>query len=66
MFIPPAPAPVPDLRIDPNILRSTWQIIAEARKSLGVFRARGGPGLLAFSRNGHQSTSIDSVSATAS
>jgi acyl-[acyl-carrier-protein]-phospholipid O-acyltransferase/long-chain-fatty-acid--[acyl-carrier-protein] ligase len=39
LFIPPAPAPVPDLRIDLNILRSTWQIIGEARKGLGVFRA---------------------------
>ncbi len=39
LFIPPAPAPAPDLRIDPNILRSTVAIIQEARKGIGVFRA---------------------------
>ncbi len=38
-FIPPAPAPAPELRIDPNVLRSTAGIIREARKGLGVFRA---------------------------
>ncbi len=39
LFIPPAPAPAPDLRIDPNIVRSTVEIIQEARKGVGVFRA---------------------------
>lgn len=36
-FIPPAPAPMPALAIDPNIFRATWNIVQHDRKNPRVF-----------------------------
>jgi acyl-[acyl-carrier-protein]-phospholipid O-acyltransferase/long-chain-fatty-acid--[acyl-carrier-protein] ligase len=37
LLIPAAPATAPGLRIDPNIARSTWQILSAARRGRGVW-----------------------------
>ncbi len=38
-FIPKAPAPAPQLRIDANIFKATWRIVQHDRKNIRVFRA---------------------------
>jgi len=39
LFVPPAPSTAPAFKIDPNIFRETWRLIAYARTQRGVFRA---------------------------
>ena len=36
-YIPEAPANAPDITIDPNLLRSTWQIIRESTRERTIF-----------------------------
>lgn len=38
-FVPSAPAPAPGLRLDPNIVRQSWRVIAHARSDGTVFAA---------------------------
>ena len=38
-YIPPAPAPQPELKIDWNIVRQTWRVVQHDRRNKNVFRS---------------------------